>query len=123
LRGKLPQIEAKGAQLIFVGNGSVKFAARFQEDKVPGIPVYTDPSLSTFSAAGLKRGIGATLSLGSLLAGARSTLRGHRQTSVQGDPWQQGGVIVVARGGEVVYRRPNQHAGERPDLAAALAAL
>ncbi len=123
MRGKQPQIEARGAQLVLVGNGSVRFAARFQQDNAPGIPVYTDPSLSAFGAAGMKRGVGATLSLGSLLAGARSTMRGHIQSSVQGDPWQQGGLIVLARGGRVVYRRPNGHAGERPDLTAALAVL
>ncbi len=123
LRGRLDGIRAAGADLVFIGNGSVKFAARFQERHVPDCPVYTDPALRTYRVLGMKRGIAATLGPSSLLKGIRSALRGHVQTSTQGDAWQQGGLYAVAKGGEIVFEQVNGSAGDRPDIDGALAAL
>ena len=106
-----------------MGNGSVPAAATFQRERVPEFAVFTDPSLETFRALGMRRGVRATLGLSSAVAAARALMRGRRQTSVQGDPWQQGGTYVVATGGLIVYAKPNRTAGDRPDVEAALAAL
>ena len=108
---------------MFVGNGSLEQAKRFHLNHAPDDMVLSDPSLKTYRALGLTRSIAATLGLASISAGIRSTMRGHRQTSVQGDPWQQGAMFVLARGGRTVYAHKNRHAGERPDLTAALRAL
>jgi alkyl-hydroperoxide reductase/thiol specific antioxidant family protein len=123
LRGRRDEIEQAGAQLVFVGNGSVAHARRFQERFVPGIPVYTDPGLQAYAGLGFKRSVGATLGPSSALAFARATFKGHRQTSVEGDAWQQGGLVVMARGGELLYVQRNRDAGARPDIDAALRAL
>jgi hypothetical protein len=71
----------------------------------------------------MKRSVIATLGPQTWLGAARSLARGNLQTDVQGDPWQQGGLFAMARGGRIVYRRPNRDAAERPDLDAALAAI
>jgi hypothetical protein len=71
----------------------------------------------------MKRGVWATLSPAALLASVRATRRGYRQTSTEGDGWQQGGTYAVAKGGRIVYAKANRNAGDRPDLDAALAAL
>jgi peroxiredoxin len=120
LRDRLDEVHSEGAELVFIGNGSADQAAAFARDRVPGCPVYTDPSLTTYQALGMTRSVRATLGLRSVLAGARATLQGHRQASLQGDPWQQGGMFVVARGGKVVYSQLNRSAADRPDLDAAL---
>lgn len=123
MRGRLDEIRAAGAELLLVGNGSVRFATAFQRDKAPELRVYTDPSRKTYDAMGMKRSVLSTLGPGSLLAGALSTRRGYVQSSVQGDAWQQGGFYAVEQGGRVVYAHANRNAGDRPDLDAALAAL
>lgn len=123
MRGQLDRIRAAGADLVFVGNGSVRLAARFQAAAAPGLPVYTDPDLGTYRALGMRRGVLATLGPQTWLAAARAFAGGQRQTGVEGDPWQQGGLFVLAKGGEIVYAQANRDAGERPDLDAALAAL
>lgn len=123
MRGQIERVRAAGAELYFVGNGSVGLAARFQARDAPGIPVLTDPSLASYRALGMKRSVAATLGPQTWLAAARATVTGHAQTGVEGDPWQQGGLFALARGGEVVYARPNRDAGDRPDIAAALTAL
>jgi hypothetical protein len=123
LRERLRDLKEAGVELVLVGNGPVQAAAHFQREQAPDCPVFTDPSLEIYRSLGMRRGVWATLGPSTLAAVTRALLRGHRQTSVQGDPWQQGGICAVRRGGEVVYVQTNRNAGERPDLDAALAAL
>jgi hypothetical protein len=123
LRDRLGEIRDAGAELILVGNGSVAFAAHFQRERAPELQVFTDPSLESYRQLGMKRSAAATLGPAALVASARAMAHGHFQTSVEGDPWQQGGLFAIAKGGRVVYSRPNRDAGDRPDIDAALTAL
>ena len=50
MRGRRAEIEAAGARLVFVGNGSVAHARRFREKHVPESEVYTDPELTAYTA-------------------------------------------------------------------------
>ena len=112
MRGRRKEILKAGAQLVFVGNGSVAQARHFQERHAPDCEVFTDPSLEA-----------STLGPGSTMAFVRATARGHRQTAIEGDAWQQGGLVAMAPGGHVLYIERNRSAGARPDLEAALAAF
>jgi hypothetical protein len=123
LRGRLDDIHAAGAELVFVGNGAVPFARNFQEHEAGGAEVYTDPSRESYLALGLRRSVAGTLGPRSLLAGLRATLAGHVQRSVEGDPYQLGGFFAVAPGGRILYTHVHRSAGDRPDVDAALAAL
>lgn len=122
MRGRLEEVRAAGAELVFVGSGSPAHARAFARNH-PGVVVLTDPALESHRRLGLKRGVGATLGPRSLAAGIRSTLRGHLQTSVKGDVWQQGGLFAVRQGGELAFEQRYADAGDRPDLDGALAAL
>jgi alkyl-hydroperoxide reductase/thiol specific antioxidant family protein len=123
LRGRLKDIEAAGAELILVGNGSIEQALNFQRARAPEVRVFTDPTLESYKALGMRRSVAATLGLSSIVAGARATARGFIQTSTEGDGFQQGGTYAVAKGGTIVYSQPNRSAGDRPDIDAALQAL
>ena len=104
------QIHAAGADLYIIGNGTPNFIEGFRDQTKFTGPIYTDPSLAVFKAAQLKRSVMRTLdprSLGNALKGLR---HGQMQGRTQGDAWQQGGVLVVSRQGEVRYH----HASERP---------
>ena len=65
MRPKIDEIRELGAELVAVGNGTVLHANWFIKDQRPDFPVYTDPSLKVYEAAGLQRGVLA----GSLEAG------------------------------------------------------
>ncbi len=120
MRGRLDDIHAAGAELVFVGNGAVPFARNFQEREVPGCEVYTDPSRASYLALGMRRTVIGTLRPKSLLAGWRATRAGHVQHGVEGDPFQLGGFFAVARGGRILYAHVHSSAGDRPDVDAAL---
>jgi hypothetical protein len=123
LRERADRLNARGARLTLVGNGTVEQAKRFHLDQAPDCDVLTDPSLTSYRALGLRRSVAGTLGPRSVAAGIRSTMKGHIQKSVQGDPWQLGGIYVLARGGTTIYSKKFRNAGERPDLTAILKAL
>ncbi|MGH7882652.1 MAG: peroxiredoxin-like family protein [Candidatus Dormibacteraceae bacterium] len=123
LRGQLGQVKEAGAELILVGNGNPERAATFQSARAPELRVYTDPTQNSYQALNMKHSVASTLGPRSFLSGLLAILRGHRQTSIQGDPWQQGGLFALAKGGRIVYSQINRHGGDRPDLIAALSSL
>ena len=110
LHREIDAIRAAGAELYVIGNGTPSFIAGFRETTNYDGPIFTDPSLAAYQAAQLKRGVLKTLDPRALGKTIGAFMRGHRQGSTKGDPWQQGGVLVIARGGEVRWH----HASERP---------
>ena len=118
-----PDIEAAGAQLAFIGNGSLDHALAFAADKVPGCTVFTDPRLGSYRAAGARHGIMRTVGPRSWGHALRALRRGARQSRVQGHPFQQGGVAVIARGGRVAYAYLSETAGDHPPMPVVLDAL
>jgi NAD(P)-dependent dehydrogenase (short-subunit alcohol dehydrogenase family) len=123
LRGQVDEIRSRGAELVIVGNGAQSFAAAFRDDFELDCPILVDPDLKAYRAAGLRRGRVELLSPrlpGNALRAFRS---GSRQTGVQGDPWQLGGVFVIRPSGDLMYRAVSREAGDHPPVAEILAAL
>lgn len=110
LHRNIDTITRTGAQLYVIGNGSPSFIAGFREETGYLGPLYTDPSLAAYQAAELKRSLTRTFDPRALGGTIRAFRDGFRQGRRQGDPWQQGGVLVVATDGRVVW----QHASDRP---------
>jgi hypothetical protein len=107
------RIEAAGAALVLVGNGNAGFARAFREDFGITAPLYVDPSRRTYRALGLARpGFLSLLSPRLVAAVARALRAGFMQGAVRGDPYQLGGVVVVAKGGRVVFRHVARDAGD-----------
>jgi peroxiredoxin len=123
LRDFIDPIRAHGAELVYVGNGSVEDARRFAEEQVLGCPLLTDPTVESYRAAGLRSGLRSGLSPGVLLRAARALRAGFRQGETLGPTMQQGGAFVIDRGGGELYAHVSHQAGDHPapeDLLAAL---
>jgi len=117
------KLKAAGADVYLIGNGAPHFIAGFRELTKYDGPIYTDPSLTVFKAAQLKRGVVRTLDprlLGNWLGALK---RGNRQGLPQGDVWQQGGVLVVAPDGTVKYHHASEQPGDNASAAQIAAAL
>jgi hypothetical protein len=98
--------------LVVIGNGTPNFIAGFREQTGFTGPIYTDPTLAVYKAAELKRGIGATFNLRGAVASVGALKRGFRQGKTQGDATQQGGVLVVAPDGRILYHHISQYPGD-----------
>ena len=123
LHRDIDQIHDAGAELIVIGNGAPHFIAGFREVTGYRGPLYTDPSLAVFEAAQLKRGVMKTLNVLSALPTIRAFARGSKQGSVEGDPWQQGGVLVIAPDGEIKWHFASARPGDNPSVARIVGAL
>jgi hypothetical protein len=123
LRDALPDIRRCGAELIIVGNGQPQHAIDFRETEHVESPLYVDPELQAYAAAGLKRGLRSSLSPGVILRGLRAFGEGKRQGATMGDPWQQGGVFIIRPGNRVDFSYISAEAGDHPSAEAILSAL
>jgi peroxiredoxin len=123
LRDEVPKIHEAGAELVIIGCGSPTQARWFAEDTEIKTPLFTDPTTKAYWAAGMKRGIARTINLKALGHAFRAFRAGHRQTKTKGAPFQQGGVLVVAKGGAIQYSFASNDAGDHAPLAEVMSAL
>jgi hypothetical protein len=98
-------------------------AQDFREGQRVGAAIWVDPKRSTYRHLGFKRGPGSTIfSLATSRHALRALGKGFLQGKTQGDPWQQGGVLVVGKGGEPVYCYASEEAGDMAPMKDVLAA-
>jgi hypothetical protein len=122
VRAREQELLAAGARLVFVGTGAPAMAAEFAREHAGPHPVLSDTARSTFRAAGMRRSAGAMLHWRFLRNAVRALRRGFRQRGIQGDAWQQGGVLVFDGSGAVRHGQIDRAAGDELDLEAVLAA-
>lgn len=121
-----PELRAAAAGLVFLGSGTPAQAAGFGERHAGGWPVLTDPSRRAFAAAGMRRTWRSTLHPRLFWNLLRAFRAGHRQRRVEGDAWQQGGVLVFDGSGRIAHAQIDRVGGDPlllPALAAAVAAV
>ncbi len=107
--------------LVFLGSGNAMMAADFREQQQLEVPVWVDPKRLTYQHLGFQHSYTMLFNPRLWLNGLRAFKAGFRQTKVQGDPWQQGGVLVVRRGGEVEWAYASATAGDHPPIDLVLA--
>lgn len=123
LHRRIDRIHAAGYELVVIGNGSPSFMAGFRETTGYTGPLYTDPSLELYKAAGLKRGVFKVVSPRAAIAALGALRGGHRQGRTQGDALQQGGTMVIDRAGRVLWSHVDDFAGDNADPEEVLRAL
>jgi peroxiredoxin len=109
-----PQLEQANTDLAVIGNGTATFIAGFRQRSGFGGQIFTDPTRASYAALALRRDLRSSLNLKTISRAIAAFGSGSRQTSVQGDPWQQGGVVLVNTGGQIVYRYASSFAGDHP---------
>jgi len=111
--------EKSGAKLVFIGNGQPSFIQHFKEDLgMDHAMILTDPTLESFRASGLKRGILALAQPSSVVNAVNLHLQGHRQTKYTSDAGQHlqlGGVVAISSRSKVLYHFRSESLGHLPD--------
>lgn len=72
----------------------------------------TDPSLKAFETASLVRSVWATVGPKALRDAARAYAKGYRQSGVEGDNTQQGGIILLDAEGRIAFHHANRSLGD-----------
>jgi hypothetical protein len=104
-------------KLIYVSTGTPTMARDFRELMQVTAPIWVDKEKLTYRHLGFKRSkLGTLFDVRVFKNGARAFAKGFRQGKTQGDPWQQGGVVVVKQGGAPVYGYASEVAGDHPPV-------
>lgn len=119
----LDRVRRMGADIVVIGHGSVEEARAFRDEEQLTLPLLTDPSRVSYCALEMRRGLTSVLRPSVFTRALASWRAGFRQSRVAGDPLQQGGVVVIARGGVEGLRYVSQGAGDHPSPARIFAAL
>ncbi len=122
MRGYLERIRDAGAELVVVGNGKPHHAQAFSKDFNVTFPLFVDPEMKAYAAAGLRRGRRYVLNPKTAMHALRAAAKGFFQGRVQGDAWQQGGAFVISPDGKVWLEKINAEAGDHVDPDALLEA-
>jgi hypothetical protein len=123
VRARRADIEALGAGIAFVGNGTPRAAAWFQKRFAADSTVLTDPDLLSYKAIGARSGLLTTLGPQAWGAGIRAFRSGSRQSTTKGHPYQQGGLVIMAPRNKVLYQHISSAAGDHAPISAVLNAL
>lgn len=116
LRDSIKQWQDSGVNVALIGNGTAQFAQAFKEDFELDGPIFIDPELVAYRAAGLRRNAAGIVNPRFLSNSARALRSGARQEGVQGDPWQLGGAFVFAPGGDLRFVSRAKAAGDEIDV-------
>ncbi len=114
------RISNHGAQIVFIGNGNPAHALEFMGELRLTEGVYTDPARKLYRAFAMHHGLRRTLNLQTRKNARRASFNGFRQTGIKGDPWQQGGNVVLDSSGNLVSVQRAEVAGEQLDTRAAI---
>ena len=86
MRDERHELDARGVDVVVVGNGTPRHAAMFREDERVPFTLWVDPELHAYRAAGLRRGLRQVLTLRGVGHSIRALRAGFRQTRTKGDP-------------------------------------
>jgi hypothetical protein len=88
-------------------------------------PVYIDPGKRSYDAFDMQRGLFKVVNFSTWRRKAKTKKRGFYQAKgpYQGDPLQNGGVVIVAPGGELSYVHIEQESGDLADLDEVIASI
>jgi peroxiredoxin len=125
LRGIYDEVQRRGAEVVAVGTGSVRYAAAFAADEDVPFPVLVDDDARAARAASVRRvGFFRLLTDRRSRDGAkRARARGHRIHKAGRRVTQLGGTFVVGPGAQVRYEHLDHHSADHAPLDEVLAAL
>ena len=119
LSARLAELEALGIRVVIIGCGSKDSIAGFVErQRLDGQPVtiVTDPTLEAQKRAELVRSAWSIFGPRALWDFVALIFRGYEHRAPDGDVYQQGGTLLVKKGGSVVFADRGRSLGDHAPL-------
>lgn len=124
MREHYDEISGKGAEVVAVGTGDQRYAARFVEDEKVPFPVLVDDDARAARAASVKRATPWGLFNPRSFPGARRARRaGHKVHKSGKRVTQLGATFVVGPGDRVRYDHVDAHTADHAPVDEVLAAI
>ena len=109
--------------LAIVSTGSLEHGLDFARSHGEGLRSLVDSDRSSYKVLSFKRGGRSSLDPRIYLRAIQAATKGFMQGRTRGDAMQQGGVLVVAAGGQPVFFQRSEFAGDHARLEEILGAL
>lgn len=122
LRTIAEEAESLG-NLAIVSTGSVDHGRDFASTHGEGLRSLVDSARASYKVLSFKRGGRSSLDPRIYLRGIQAATKGFMQGRTRGDAMQQGGVLVVAAGGQPVFFQRSEFAGDHARLEQILSSL
>jgi peroxiredoxin len=128
MQRELGTVQARGAQVVAIGQGTADDASRICGQMGISYPCLGDPEKASYRAYGLRRAGWREILLDPMRDGNRAMKEGYK-VSIRGslmrhtDWFQLPGVAIVDRDGIVRYLHQARHSGDIPPASAVIAAL
>ncbi len=119
LAPRLHELTRLGLRVAYVGNGEPNFIQGFIERNAVDpevVEVVTDPSLAAHQALQLPRSFASTYGPRALWGLVRAMLSGFRQSSIEGDNYQQGGVVIIGPDARIAYLHRDRATGDHAPM-------
>jgi hypothetical protein len=125
LQDAQPRFAQAGADVVLIGQATPDDAANFRRRFEIELPVLADTRRTSYKAIGAKMaGVGGLFGPNVVLKGVKTALgRGVRQGKTVGHPAQLGAAMVIAPGGEVLFKQLAADASDNAPPEQLLAAL
>lgn len=118
LKPHFDEFNMLGVQTILIGLGKPRFIPGFIErtgiEKF-GLTVVTDPTLKIHELLNLKRSVFSAIGPRAVKNALRAFSKGMGQSSVEGDPLQQGGTLLLDGTGLVIHYHRDRSLGDHAD--------
>ncbi|MEM7153916.1 MAG: peroxiredoxin-like family protein [Myxococcota bacterium] len=115
LAPRLHELRRLGLRVVYVGNGAPHFMDAFVERTaidLEAVDLVTDPSLAAHETLSLVHSTASAYGPRALWGLARALAGGFRQSRIEGDNLQQGGVVVIDRHGCIAYLHRDRATGD-----------
>jgi len=123
LRDRHQEILERQADLFLIAPSTAQQAHRATVEFNVPYQMLADPQRLAFAAAGMRRDLFSSLNLRTFQYFLRTWKKGIRQKGIQGNPFQQGGALVIGRGGVLKFHFIGKAAGDHPDLDQVIASI
>ncbi len=124
LRDAYPAITAKGAEVAAIGMGWPAMAAHFRDEHEVPFPLLVDHDKKTYRMIEMKRGsTWEVMGPPVWWRGIKGLIEGHLMKKPKQDPFQMGGVAVVAPGGTLRFVHRSSDSSDNAPVERLLEAL
>lgn len=108
------QLSDLNAELFIIGTSTIQQAAAARVNLNSPFVFLVDPKRESFKAAKMRKDLGSTINFRTIPAIVRAWKNGHRQSKLQGDPFQQGGAVIILPDDTIAFEFISRFGGDHP---------
>ncbi|ETR74226.1 MAG: hypothetical protein OMM_06461 [Candidatus Magnetoglobus multicellularis str. Araruama] len=116
IQNQMDMFDQHNVRVVVIGNGTPNFIEGFRNDTGYSKDLFTDPSLKAYQLLNFEKSVKSLLGFKTIKSAIHALTTGYGQKGIQGDAFQQGGVVVIDSNGNPKYFYANNEAGDHAPM-------